>query len=208
MTHLAREELERWWNEGLSADRERIEGHLGECDVCGALYGEVIDNRPLSTSPAAQGDAEITARGHRVFGRGGPRRMPRPARLGLWAAAAAVALAALVPLLRAPAAEGPTGIRGTSLLPTSPLGEVEPPVRFRWESPVRAARYVVEVRDVEQRPLFSLASQGEEVALPSERLAGMTPGRTYWWSVVAHDVAGDEIMRGPARSFSLSSAAR
>jgi hypothetical protein len=207
VTHLAREELERWWAEGSPADRERIEGHLAECDACGALYGEVIDAGPALPSAAVATDPGLVARGYRAFdsrARGG--RMPP--RVAVWlAAAAAVAIVALGPLVWRSRPEA-DGIRGSSLQPLAPVGAVVPPLRVQWTSPVETAGYTVEVRDAEQRLLFSLAGAGEEVALPAERLAGLTPGRTYWWTVVAREPSGEEVMRSPPRAFSIVSGPR
>jgi hypothetical protein len=203
MTHLSREELLRWWQEGPSGERERIVGHLAVCDECGSLYGEVIDSQPLpAAAPAARPD--LTARAYRFY------RRPRAGLRSLWAApsfaiaglAALLVVALGVVLLRAP--RPLDGIRGTSLQPLSPIGAVDPPVEFRWESPVGAARYRVEVEDSERRMLFVLFSEREAVALPPERQKSLTPGEEYWWEVVALGQDGEEVMRAPRRAFSIS----
>jgi hypothetical protein len=208
VTHLAREELERWWTEGRPADRDRIEGHLAACDACGALYGEVIDSLPLPAGLAAGSDQELAARGLHAFAGGQPRALRVPPRAALWAAAAALAAAALVPLLGRPGPEPPDGIRGASLQPLEPLGTVAPPVRFAWASPVRAAGYVVEVRDPQKGLVFSLSSAEPPLDVPPERLARLTPGWIYWWTVIARDASGEEIMRSPPRSFVVVSVPR
>jgi hypothetical protein len=213
MTHLTREELERWWREGLSADRGRVVGHLAECDECGALYGGVADAEVAAAGRALPARRDLVARGYRAYR---SRRRPsgflrsRPW-IAAWATAAVVLIAVAIPILRRsrPAVipdEG--GIRGTSLQPLAPIGTVEPPVEFRWRSPVRAARYVIEVRDEGRRRLFSLSSEAETVTLSAERLAALAPGETYWWEVVALGPDGEEIMRAPPRAFAVSGGSR
>ncbi len=209
MTHLSREELKRSWREGPESERERIVSHLAVCDECGALYGELIDVWDLATpKPAAESRPELAARGYRAY---------RPRRSGLfslpplvWGAAAAALLVALgVFTLRDPSPRhDPGGIRGASLQPLSPIGRVDPPIDFRWESPVRAFRYRIEVVDAERRPRIVLYSDVESIALPRERLLELEPGMEYGWFVVALDESGEEIMRAPLRLFSVSPEAR
>jgi hypothetical protein len=212
MTHLTREELQRWWRDGAPGERDRILAHLAECDECGALYGEVIDADPVQPDAAA---VRVAApRGYRVFRRS--RRMfgvdwSTPRVLAVCGAAAVVVLAAIVPTLLRPSGPEPDGggIRGTSLQPLAPIGAVTQPVQFRWTSPVNAARYVVEVReDGGEQILFSLTSEAESVDLPQEQLGRLTPGRAYSWVVVAADQAGAEIMRAPPRSFVVAAVGR
>jgi hypothetical protein len=208
VTHLSREELERWWAEGRPEERERVVGHLAVCDDCGALYGDIIDARDLATTKlTAEPPPGLAARAYRAYR---PRRSGLSSLPFVWGAAAAALLVALgIVALRAPAPPGdPGGIRGTSLLPLSPIGRVDPPVEFKWESPVRASRYRIEVEDAEGRPWFVLFSEGESAALPRERLEELEPGKEYWWEVVALGPQGEEIMGAERRPFFLSSGPR
>ena len=71
MTHLDRDEIVRWWQEGAPSDRHRFVQHLAECDACGALFGEVIDTRP--SDETSRGIAEIDAlkrRGYAAYSPG------------------------------------------------------------------------------------------------------------------------------------------
>jgi hypothetical protein len=210
MTHLTREELQRWWREGRPADRDRILGHLAECDECGALYGEVIDTEQVEAGSAAA-FPEVVPRGYRAYrGPGGAWRSPQV--LAGLAAAAAILIALIVPALRHsadPDAPVDRGIRGTSLQPLAPIGAVPMPVVFRWTSPVLAARYAVEIRDEGGlEPLFTLSTTSETVALPRDSTGRLKPGRTYTWEVVAFGPGGEEIMRAPARAFVVSDGVR
>jgi hypothetical protein len=213
MTHLTREELQRWWRDGAPGERDRILAHLAECDECGALYGEVIDAEPVQ--PDADDVRVAAPRGYRAYRR--PRRIlgvdwSRPRVLAACGVAAVVVLAAIVPAILDPSGRSEPdggGIRGTSLQPLAPIGTIVAPVQFRWVSPVNAARYVVEVREEGgEQILFAIASATESVDLSQEQLDRLTPGRAYSWIVIAADQAGGEIMRAPPRSFVVSSEGR
>jgi hypothetical protein len=124
------------------------------------------------------------------------------------AAAAVILVIVLLPMMRqSPPPPLPSGesVRGSTLQPLAPIGEVRPPVQFRWASPVAAARFEIEVRDDEHRLVFSLATDRPPADLPPDRLAGLVPGRSYSWVVIALAATGEEIMRAPSRSFSLFS---
>ncbi|MGH9318405.1 MAG: hypothetical protein ACRD3V_00720 [Vicinamibacteria bacterium] len=207
MTHLSREDLERWWLDGAPGERDRIVGHLAVCDECGGLFGALIDAQPVAAASRPEARPDLAARAYRAYRR--PRRSFRSSWSTPTLVVSAVAAVLLVGLgvvaLRAPGPlDDPGGIRGTSLQPLTPIGRVDPPFEFRWASPLHAASYRVEVRDAERRPLFVLFSEGEAVALPPERLLGLTPGEEYWWEVVALGPGGEEIMRAPRRAFSVS----
>lgn len=213
MTHLTRDELERWWSERPPAERERILGHLAECDECGTLYGDVIDTEPVRPGTAPD-FPELVPRGYRAYRAGHHHfgfRWPSPRVLAACGAAAAILLAVIVPAIREPATPADPvdgAIRGTSLQPLAPIGTVDPPVRFRWASPVEAARYAVEIRDERRELLLVLSTETESVDLPRDELARLTRGRTYSWEVVAIDPGGDTIMRAPPRSFVVSAEPR
>jgi hypothetical protein len=211
MTHLTREELERWWRSDQLADRSRIVGHLAGCDECGALYGEVIEDRVPAPEPPVAAAGNLVARAYRLYGKPLGAHVWRSWTLGLGAAAAVMFLALAIPMLRH---EGPRdiareeGIRGTSLQPLAPIGTVVPPVRFQWASPVAADRFVVEVRDDEQRIVLTLSSATETVLLPDDQRTRLVAGRTYHWQAFALGPAGDEIFRAPVRTFVIAGPVR
>jgi hypothetical protein len=153
----------------------------------------------------------LIARARRAYRAGRRRGFWSPGVLAACGAAAALLLAAVMPALRnstLPAVRDGHEIRGTSLLALEPVGEVSPPVRFRWASPIDAARYEVEVRDEERRLVFSLPSGPDELALTPDRLAQLEPGRPYTWQVIARTAEGEEIMRSTLQSFAVSPAPR
>jgi len=207
MTHLTRDELERWWREGSPAQRDRVLAHLAECDECGTVYGEIIDADPLRPDAAAVRDA--APRGYRAYRRPGVLGLDwsSPRALAAYGAAAVVVLALLVPALRESTTRSDPGedIRGTSLQPLAPIGTVAPPVEFRWASPVNAARYRVEVRDESSGEIFvRVESDTATVSLTPEHSSRLTRGRPYSWVVIAVGPGGEEIMRAPPRSFVVS----
>lgn len=205
--HLSRKELERWWTHGDPASRARIVSHLADCDACGARYAELIDQRPPHPADLAPAPRDLVRRAYRLYRRSRPPAAWWPRRWVLAGAAAAIlAVAVAVPALRGPAAPvvDDGRIRGSALQALSPIGVVQPPIRFRWASPIAAARYTVEVRDAAGALLVTLSSDAEIVVLPADRQAELTPGQPYTWQVVATTAAGEEIMRSPPRSFVVS----
>jgi hypothetical protein len=207
MTHLTREQLKDFWDHGRAGDRERVVTHLAVCDQCGALYGEVMDGSPtaIGTSVASP---NLAVRGYRSF-RAARRRFTMRWTGALAGAAAAAGLVALV--LPSPSAPPPPDgetIRGASLVALAPIGRVDPPVRFRWASPVAASRFVVEVRDGRQRLQLVLTAAREAVDLPAESLRQLVPAEDYSWVVIARDAEGQEIMRSRPQIFSVAAGPR
>ena len=71
MTHLDREEIVRWWQEGAPSDRHRFVEHLAECDACGALFGELIDARPPDQNRRGIEEIEsLKSRGYAAYAPG------------------------------------------------------------------------------------------------------------------------------------------
>ena len=204
--HLTREELQRWWDLGSPADRDRVVGHLAECDACGTLYGEIMDAQAPPVARAGPVDRSLIDSAYRVY------RAPRPQpRFWSWPRTAFAALAALIAAAFAiPALKGPVtrpvdegGVRGTTLQALTPIGSVTAPVRFQWSSPVRAARYTLEIREGGQRIVLQVSSTSEDLQLDSEAEGRFEVGPTYTWQVIAFDEDGEEMMRAPPRDFSI-----
>jgi hypothetical protein len=208
MTHLSRDELQRWWERGRPADRDRVVGHLAECDECGRLYAEIIDAQPVDIEGVRALEPAVTRRAYDAFApaRPGPLGWPRH-RITLYAAAAALAFAAAVPAIRVALVRwqgDDQTIRGTSLQALEPAGMTGRPIRFRFASPVDAARYAVEIRDAERRLVLTAPAAEPDVTLTPEQAAALVPGRSYTWQAVALTAEGDEIMRSTPLTFSVS----
>jgi hypothetical protein len=207
MTHLTREELQRWWERGLAADRDRVVGHLAECDECGRLYADVIDAQPVDAADAPALEPAVVARAYRAVSSGAATSRAWSARsLAAYAAAAAVVLAVSIPAWRIAIERwgGDDGtIRGTSLLALEPSGTAGRPIRFRWASPIDAPSYRIEVRDAQQGLVLTLPTMVLELTLTPDQAGTLLPGRVYTWQVVAATVEGDEIMRSQTLTFSV-----
>lgn len=204
MTHLQRDELRRWHEEGPAAERERVLGHLAGCDTCRVAYAALVrDNTP---SAAADLTREAVPLGLRAL----PPPPAAPARtfgVPAWALsgmAALVVLAAAVMVLRPGPLPSPLPsavVRGDEIQPLAPDGPTSGPVAFRWSSPLRAARFRVTVRDEVSHAVYEAAAAEERLA---PGVFPLTAGRTFVWSVEALDEGGAVLIRSPERRFTLA----
>ena len=209
MTHLTRDELERWWAQGRAPDRDRIIGHLAVCDECVALYRTALDSRPVkerTVTPAA----DVVKLGYRAYKSDRPPLLEflrRPSGYAAVAglAAALVLLAVLVPArLRDQAAlniQDDPGVRGAGVQLLSPAGPSEGPLEFQWTSSVRAATFRVDVLDTNRQPLFTAIVAEERLKMPDQLRRQLTAGVPYSWRVTALDVRGEPILQSEVRSF-------
>jgi hypothetical protein len=103
MTHLQRDELIRWRDQGLADDRARVLSHLASCKACAESLAELIRTAPLTDTPQHFNPADFVERGYAA--RRSTARHSWSAALTswkLWAgafSAAAILLVALVGVL-------------------------------------------------------------------------------------------------------------
>ena len=207
MTHLSRDELRRWWDEGAPTDRDRIVGHLAVCDECGALYGQVMDERLVESANVAAVRSEMLAAGYAAYrGAAAPRaigwRLPWVAALAV--AATLVLAFALYPVLRRHYSLVETedaAVRGTTIQALSPSGTVAMPVTFRWSSPVDAATYELDVRDARGRIIWSTKVETTLVEAPTELLTLVEPGESHSWQVTALSRRGERMLQSDPQPF-------
>ena len=201
MTHLTRDELERWRDRGAAGDRDRVLAHLAACEPCRKQYAELVRLPPAP--PSRFDPREFVARGRDAY---------RESRLAWWrhpavwiaapaVAAAVVVLALLVPR-QPPLVERPAGVRSTELAAEAPVGEVRAAGAFKWSSPFAAARYRLVVRDATGATVFTGSAAAEQLTLPAETAARLTPGR-YTWAVEAIDASGSVIAASQLQSFTI-----
>lgn len=211
MTHLSREQLERWWDEGHDVDRGRVTQHLAECEACAELYESIVDARFEGATPRAE-TVSLRERAYAMVETARPRRptpWARPAIVGSAAALAATLLLVAWPERRPPAAPGgEVSIRGSAIQALAPIGAVAVPDAFEWASPVRAARFVVTVRDSEGRTALELSAESERLSLTTEQVTRLQPGLDYEWQVVGLDPSGQDIIRAPWQRFRVGAPAR
>lgn len=213
MTHLTREDIERWWQAGNPAERERVIGHLAECDRCVQLYASVVDELPGAGSPRVA-PAEAIPLGRRLYrGPAAPRRgRPawRPAYLlagGL--AAVLIAVVVLVPSMREPSALPDTaGVRGTRVQLLEPAGTVAAPFVFRWASPLAAPRFRLDIDDADGVRVHSETVDGDARGVTDASALGLVSGVEYRWQVVALDANGRELIRSEPQPFVVGSPVR
>ena len=206
MTHLTREQLERWSAEGAAGDREGVFGHLASCEACRREYAELVRlPAPAATSaPPLFDPRDFVARGRAAYDGANARGFRwRPA----WtllpaAAAAALAVALLVPREAPPVRDSPLEVRGSTLQPLAPVGDVTSVTEFKWASPFAAARYRVSVKDAAGKTVLSLESAAERVPLAPDAAQRLSAGR-HTWAVEALDASGRVIGTSPPRSFTL-----
>jgi hypothetical protein len=217
VTHLTRDDLERWARQGLPTDRDRIVGHLAQCDDCAALYARVLDGQPVEPADDAHLD-ELKARAYGAYGQAGAAheattrsRRPRRPRRTAWIAASGIAAAILAALVLYPVLrnERPltmpddTAIRGASIQALAPAGTVSPPIEFRWSSPMAAARYELTVSGAGGVPLWSSTVRTERVSAPPE-LVEKLRGTEATWQVTALDEAGRRLIRSEPQRFAVA----
>jgi hypothetical protein len=208
VSHLSRDELVRWRDEGRPSERERVVGHLAECDACGAAYAELLWAAPAEPGPPRLDEAAFRARGY-AAGQTRPLRFlarSRPALLAAAVAATAVTGAVLW-RLGPPSAPSEAAIRGSAIQALAPVGAVSGPIEFRWASPIVAESYVVEVKDARGRVAATLLAEEERAADPSldRRLL---EGERYLWTVTALDADGEPLSRSAPQAFVRASAGR
>jgi hypothetical protein len=206
VTHLTREDLERWSHQGLAADRERIVGHLAQCDDCAALYARVLDDEPVEPADDAH-LAELKARAYAAYGQG----RAVPSRRAAWLAAsgiAAVFVAALVlyPVLRTEEmliVPDDEAIRGVAIQALAPAGTVSPPIEFRWSSPLAAARYEVTVR-ADAQLLWSASVTAQHTAAPPDLIERLRREGEATWQVTALDGTGRRLIQSEPQRFAVA----
>lgn len=122
------------------------------------------------------------------------------------------------------------GARGTRYRSWLPLSRMLPPVvvtrtpvdgatipagdtLFRWSGPQRPNEHVTEYQlqlaaqpGFEAPLLVQSGLQSNHSILPRERMAKLTPQRSYWWRVVAHNRSGATESAGPPSEFKVDPA--
>ena len=91
--------------------------------------------------------------------------------------------------------------RGGELVAEGPRGDLEAaPVELRW-SGAGAARYRIEILQVDGEVLWSGEGAASPLPLPPEARAKAAPGKTLLWRVRALDRAGRVVAESPSTRF-------
>ena len=193
MTHLSPQELTAWFEEGRAADRERVIGHLAECDACRQSLAMLAKSADLETAAPIVDPADVRARGYAAMN-------PRPAEGGWLArlrpvyalAAAAVVILGVLWVTTPRSTEPADVMRGSELMALSPSGATNS-LEFRWASPLAAPRYRLVIRDASGTLVYSGESTTASHTIEPAARGKFATMVEYAWTVSALDAAGDVI---------------
>ncbi len=203
MTHFTDVDLRRWRDHGPGDDRARIVDHLAGCGSCASRYAAALRTAPLDVAEAADDASDFVAAGYQAAADHSARR----ARPWGWmvaglAAAAVVALALVVPQLRAPSDEG-LRFRGAQVHALAPAGATSGEVAFTWSSAIEAPRFRIEMGDA-SGVLYTTESAASPVRAPESIVRALKPGTDYWWTVTALEASGQPMRLSARQTFSIA----
>ena len=200
MTHLSPAELRAWYERGSVSDRERVIGHLAECDQCRkALSMMAAEDTATVTAPAVTA-AEAVPLGYAARAAAPERRRGAWLRPAYALAAAAVVVFAVMWVTTPDRAGDDYAIRSTELLALAPSGATGS-IEFRWESPFEAARFRVTIHDSTGAEIARVEATGSPLAAGPELKAKLIAGADYSWQVTALDRAGEAIAESRPTGF-------
>jgi hypothetical protein len=200
-----------------AAERE----HLATCARCDAeftLWHEFSDPKPSPEEDAAvewvigelgRRRAQSQKAKARTAARSWLTVLRRPT-IGAAAAAISFVVAAWYvtwdpePELREPQAVEQT-YRTERLEVMAPLGDLQTaPGEIAWVALAGAARYDVEVLEIDGTVLWRGSSQSPQVSLPATLVAQLVPGKTVLWEVTARDAAGAPLATSGTQRFRVN----
>jgi hypothetical protein len=184
-------------------ERERMADHAMACPSCRARMEVLLDVRqeiasrrrvfrPMAKASLEELKSRVSARPSRPRRFLGVRLMPI-ATAGALLAAALVAVFIIGPLAPRDGVMRDGEAGGLVLL--SPKGEIKgTPMEFRWDGPVEANTYFIEVIDDRLAVIIPQTGTVERFySLPIGYENRFAPGRTYIWSLTAVDDVGRTI---------------
>jgi len=206
--HLTTEELRRWRQTGAAADRDRVVGHLADCDACGARYAELIRTRPVEAAgPGRFRAADFTVRGLEAF--------RAPSRRGSWvpawapaAAAVMVVVALAVGYLVGPARDGQPTYRGeaSGVELVRPIDDRVPvaDLVFEWHADADLGPFRLRVIDLAapDAPVIDREDAHSGYKPTPEERQRLKPGITYRWFVEFRSPGGG-VDTSPAGRFEI-----
>lgn len=97
-----------------------------------------------------------------------------------------------------------TVLRSASVTAIAPLGDLpRAPEELRWQPVAGAARYQVEIVEVDRTKLWASQTDSTSVNVPLNVRAEIVPLKTLRWEVTAFDAAGNSIASSGLRSFTV-----
>ena len=205
MTHLSREELMQWHDQGRADDRDRVVSHLAACRSCAAEYADLIRTAPALESPTHFNPADFVARGYAVR-----RETSRASlRMGLswkvWAGALGAAAALLLVVTLGPNDDG--GTRGGGVQITLPTEVTDQPSVVEWTTGLAVTRFRVELVDEAGATIFQTVTETPRAVLPDSDVMKLAPGRSYTWRITALDREGESLTTA-SKTFAIGTGAR
>ena len=214
--------VERFAGDLTSIERE----HLARCARCEAelaLWSEFHNADSATDDGAAiQWIAAETRRRLQGPSRPEPRFagwrawFQAPSSRGLAMAATVMVVVALgyfatvgnPPSIRLPG-PGPETYRSASVELLAPSGDVgAPPTELRWAPVAGAARYEVEVREVDGTVVWRVSITDTRAALPAAISAQFAPHRSFLWQVIARGSNGTQLAASETARFRVVASGR
>lgn len=153
--------------------------------------------RATSTSPAWFA---------RLFSGGGAKWLMPVAALAVIAAVSVLVLrTSKQPDLNAKLGTGPTIYRSQEVEIVSPVGDIsQPPKDLQWKAFPGAAKYKIDVMEVDREPLWSISTNYISLTIPAATRAKMLPGKPVLWQVTALDSQERTLAVSQVKKFSVS----
>jgi hypothetical protein len=109
------------------------------------------------------------------------------------------------PDLNASLGSGPTIYRSQEVEAVSPAGELaQAPKSLEWKAFAGAAKYKVEVMEVDHALLWSASTNYISLTIPNATQAKMLPGKPVLWQVTAQDSQERTLAVSQVKRFSVS----
>jgi hypothetical protein len=198
MTHLLREELVRWRDQGLPEDRKRVITHLATCKACADAYAELVREAPATQPLEHFNPADFVKWGYAARKSAGASVAPSVfMSWKLWAGALSAAAVVVLIVATGPDLqrlfESSDGARGAGIELTAPTATGGTLPSLEWKTGLTASRYRVELTDPAGTTVYQAETNASSVTLPANVATALLPGASYTWRVTALDRDGQAI---------------
>jgi hypothetical protein len=209
MSHLSREAMLRWRDEGLGDDREQTTSHLASCRSCAAAYAELVRTAPVTERPVHFDPADFVQRGYAARKRAGGGASLL-ASWKVWTSAAGLAAALALVVIFVPFGSdetiGVTRGGGVTIVSPSDAGSASS-ADLEWKSGITASQFRVALTDASGVVMYDANVSGPPVRLPPDVARRLEPGGFYTWTVSVMG-ADARVVTTASRRFSLAGVAK
>jgi anti-sigma factor RsiW len=205
MSHVSREAMLRWRDEGLADDRDQMTSHLAACRSCAAAYAELVRTAPAMEGPVHFDPADFVQRGYSAR-----KQVSAPASMlaswKVWTSALAAAAALILVVILVPF--GPADVaRGGGVNIVSPAEGASASSDLDWKSGIAVSQFRAQLTNASGAVVYEALVSAPPVHLPSDVARGLQPGQSYTWTVSVMD-ADAHVVTTASRTFSPAAAAR